>query len=180
MTRTRTRLRSLGALITLALGATLLAAAPASADAAGFTWPSDTDTSVEGLRSTTLYVPGTTGDGTRCVVATTLTAPDDVDASHPAPAVIMGHGYSGNRGQLAAWAQFIAGQGYVTLTFDALGFGESTCQVGLDDPEYDGRVLRSLVDVLGGKPDAAFTDKDATESAGTVDVVGDDELDPLG
>lgn len=173
--------RALAGILPLALAlAALLCATPAQADGGAFVWPADTDTSVAGMRSVTLYVPGTTGGGTRCVLAATLTAPDDASAANPLPAVIIGHGYGQDRSTVVPWAQFLVRQGYVTLTFDALGFGQSTCQVGLDDPQYDGMVLRSLVDVLGGKPASADTDAATTTPVGAIDFVVHDAVDQKG
>lgn len=129
-----------------------------------------------GFHNASLYVPGETLQGDACILAGTLSATDGVDAAHPAPAVILGHGYAQDRSSMAPMADLFRQQGYVTLTFDAPGFGESTCGVGLADPAVDGTVMRSLVDVLGGKPGTAFTDRDATIPAATVDfVVRDDD-----
>ena len=76
---------------------------------------------------TTLYLPA--GDG-------------------PAPAVVLAHGFGGSKQSVADDAQDLAGRGYVVLTYSARGFGESTGQIGLNDPRYEIADLSTLIDLL--------------------------------
>ena len=47
----------------------------------------------------------------------------------------------------------MAGRGYVVLTFSARGFGASTGQIGLDDPDCEVADLSTLVDLLAERDD---------------------------
>ena len=93
----------------------------------------------------------TMGDGVP--IATTLYLPDGPAPAAGRPAVMMLHGLSGRRGDLAAIAeqQYVT-NGYVVLTFDARGHGESGGVVGLDGPAEIGDV-RVLFDRLAARPD---------------------------
>ena len=42
-------------------------------------------------------------------------------------------------------------QGYAVLSYSGLGFGKTTCKITLDDPDWDGKAGRQMVDVLAGK-----------------------------
>lgn len=59
--------------------------------------------------------------GTRC--AATYFRPKDVEGLPPC--VVMGHGFTGTKDQLAAYAERFAGAGIAALTFDYRHFGES-------------------------------------------------------
>jgi len=167
----RSSTRLLSVVTALFALSTMAVASPAPAH--GATPASGKDPSERPHTATTanLYVPGVTAEGGSCILAVTLSAPDGVDAAHPAPAVILGHGYAQDRSSMTPMADLLQQHGYVTLTFDAPGFGQSTCGVGLADPAVDGMLMRSLVDVLGGKPGTAFTDPAARTPADVVDFV---------
>lgn len=51
------------------------------------------------------------------------------------PAMLMTHGYGGSRADVDAWAAMYARNGYVTLTYDSRGFGESGGEVNVDGPK---------------------------------------------
>lgn len=51
------------------------------------------------------------------------------------PAILMTHGYGGSRADVDAWAAMYARNGYVTLTYDSRGFGESGGEVNVDGPK---------------------------------------------
>ena len=42
-------------------------------------------------------------------------------------------------------------QGYAVLSYSGLGFGNTNCKITLDDPDWDGKAGRQMVDVLAGK-----------------------------
>ena len=47
-----------------------------------------------------------------------------------------------------------AAHGYAVLSYSGLGFGGSGCKITLDDPDWDGKAARQLVDYLAGlRPD---------------------------
>ncbi|WP_276278962.1 CocE/NonD family hydrolase [Halorussus caseinilyticus] len=86
-------------------------------------------------------------DGTS--LAATLYEPDDGQAHE---AVLMTHGWGSNRksGRVTEKAKLYASNGYVVLTYDSRGFGESGGEVGLDGPkEVDD--ASTLVDWLAGR-----------------------------
>ena len=128
---------TLGVLLTSLLSATLLAALPATASAAE-------DVGTEEAR-----VPS--GSGAEAVeLDTTLYLPA-VDG--PAPAVVLAHGFGGSKQSVADDARDLAGRGFVVLTYSARGFGESTGQIGLDDPRYEVADLSTLLDRLADRDD---------------------------
>ncbi|WP_343245977.1 CocE/NonD family hydrolase [Streptomyces sp. SID5785] len=90
--------------------------------------------------------------GRSCTVDADLYRPTDVDAAHPAPAVLTTNGFGGSKsdGSTAATGRAFAQRGYVALVYSGLGFGKSGCLVSLDDPRIDGRAASALVDFLAG------------------------------
>ncbi|WP_235003390.1 alpha/beta fold hydrolase [Blastococcus haudaquaticus] len=81
---------------------------------------------------------------------TTLYLPPD---GGPAPAVVLAHGFGGSKQSVAADAEDLAARGYVVLTYSARGFGESTGQIGLNDPRYEIADLSTLIDLLAERDD---------------------------
>jgi ABC-2 type transport system ATP-binding protein len=71
----------------------------------------------------------------------------------PAPAVVLAHGFGGSKRSVDGDARALAGRGYVVLTFSARGFGESTGQIGLNDPDREVADLSALIDVLAERDD---------------------------
>src|SRR5690348_7969699 len=65
---------------------------------------------------------------------TTLYVPDGVDAAHPAPAVLLAHGFGGDKDSVKSNAKDLVGQGFVVLAWTAQGFGKSGGQIHLDSP----------------------------------------------
>ncbi len=107
----RTLLKTLGGAVTLAVTGTGTAAAETSR----FT---KTAVEIESFDGTTL--------------AATLYEPSGNDRQ---PAMLMTHGYGGSRSDVEPWATMYARNGYVTLTYDSRGFGESGGQVNVDGPK---------------------------------------------
>jgi ABC-2 type transport system ATP-binding protein len=111
------------------------------------------DTPGYSLRHLTVPVRvGPAGDQ-RCVVDADLYTPDGTDSDHPAPAVLTTNGFGGSKddGNESAVGRGFVRQGYVVLAYTGLGFPDSGCKITLDDPDYDGRAGRQLVDVLAGQ-----------------------------
>lgn len=84
-------------------------------------------------------------DGTTIVA--TLYEPD---VSEPQPAVLSTHGWGGTRADREPLARFYASHGYVVLTYDSRGFGESGGQVDVDGPNEVGDA-QALVTWLAGR-----------------------------
>ena len=74
-------------------------------------------------------------------------------ARTPAPAVLVAHGFGGNKESVSAMATALADRGFVVLTWSARGFGTSTGQIGLDSPDYEVADARALVSWLAERPD---------------------------
>src|SRR3989440_8053013 len=95
-------------------------------------------------------------DGTHCDVAADLYLPDGASRQHPVPAILTTNGFGGAKddaNQTATGQAFVA-HGYAVLSYSGLGFGGSGCKITLDDPDWDGKAARQLVDYLAGlRPD---------------------------
>ncbi|MEU6985407.1 alpha/beta fold hydrolase [Streptomyces sp. NPDC046324] len=69
------------------------------------------------------------------------------------PAVLLGHGFGGSKDDVRAQAEKLARDGYAVLTWSARGFGASTGEIGLNDPDHEVKDVRRLVDWLAGRPE---------------------------
>ena len=140
--RLRTALTATLAASGLALG--LLTSSPAAvAD----------DTPGYSLRHITVNVTVGPDDDQSCVVDADLYKPDGVTRTRKAPAILSTNGFGGSKDDSneAAIGRGFVRQGYVVLTYTGLGFPNSGCKITLDDPDYDGKAGKQMVDVLAGK-----------------------------
>lgn len=132
----RTFLRSTGvATAALTLGGTSVAAQQSGSDV------SRTDHVIESW------------DGTQ--LATTYFTPA---ADSPQPAVLMTHGWGGNRQMEFANAERYAENGYAVLAYDSRGFGESEGTVSLNGPN-EVRDGQHLIDWLADRDEVAVADE---------------------
>ncbi|MFF3326213.1 alpha/beta fold hydrolase [Streptomyces sp. NPDC002889] len=69
------------------------------------------------------------------------------------PAVLIGHGFGGSKDDVRDQAEKLARDGYAVLTWSARGFGGSTGQIGLNDPDHEVRDVSRLVDWLAKRPE---------------------------
>ncbi|MFE7514636.1 CocE/NonD family hydrolase [Streptomyces sp. NPDC057540] len=88
---------------------------------------------VDGVRLDTSYFTGA-GDGRR-------------------PAVLLGHGFGGSKDDVRAQAEGLARDGYAVLTWSARGFGASTGEIGLNDPDHEVKDVSKLIDWLAARPE---------------------------
>ncbi|KOX37225.1 MULTISPECIES: CocE/NonD family hydrolase [unclassified Streptomyces] len=88
---------------------------------------------VDGVRLDTSYFTGD-GDGRR-------------------PAVLLGHGFGGSKDDVRAQAEGLAREGYAVLTWSARGFGASTGEIGLNDPDHEVKDVSGLIDWLADRPE---------------------------
>ncbi|HET7734892.1 MAG TPA: CocE/NonD family hydrolase [Nocardioidaceae bacterium] len=72
--------------------------------------------------------------------------------TRPAPAILTTNGFGGSKDGQAPLARLAASNGYVVLSYSGLGFGGSTCKITLDDPDYDGKAGKQLIDYLASLP----------------------------
>jgi ABC-2 type transport system ATP-binding protein len=80
---------------------------------------------------------------------TTLYLPEQT----PAPAVMVAHGFGGSKESVEQDARELAGRGFVVLAWSARGFGRSSGQIALNDPDYEVADTRQLIDELAKRPE---------------------------
>jgi ABC-2 type transport system ATP-binding protein len=98
------------------------------------------------------------GTGTqKCLIVGDLYKPANASRHHRVPVILTTNGFGGSKDDQAALAKVAARHGYGVLSYSGLGFGGSGCKISLDDPSYDGRAGKQLVDFLGGKTGIATT-----------------------
>ncbi|MET9437342.1 alpha/beta fold hydrolase [Streptomyces sp. NPDC006551] len=81
------------------------------------------------------------------------------------PAVLLGHGFGGSKADVRAQAEKLARDGYAVLTWSARGFGASTGQIGLNDPDHEVKDVQKLVDWLARRPEVRL-DEDGDPRVG--------------
>ena len=97
----------------------------------------------------------------------TDTSPVQIDAdlylpaSSPAPAVVLAHGFGGDKKSVAEDAELLVDQGFVVLAYSARGFGESSGTISMNAPDFEIADAASVIDYL------------ATQDAVTRDAPGD-------
>jgi ABC-2 type transport system ATP-binding protein len=69
------------------------------------------------------------------------------------PAVLLAHGFGGDKDDSRTAARELAADGYAVLTWSARGFGKSTGEIALDSPDYEVKDTRQLIDWLAKRPD---------------------------
>ena len=81
------------------------------------------------------------------VIDTRLYVPTGVDSVHPAPAILMTHGFGLSKlgTEVTATADFLARHGYVVLTWTSQGFGASSGCIQLDSYAYDVKDVEQLI-----------------------------------
>ncbi|WP_153033812.1 alpha/beta fold hydrolase [Amycolatopsis sp. YIM 10] len=97
----------------------------------------------------TVEVAAAPGSPDRVRLDTTLYLPQVT----PAPAVLMPHGFGGSKNSVAADAREMAERGFVVLAWSARGFGRSTGQISLNDPDYEVADAQRLLDNLAERPE---------------------------
>src|SRR3954452_5386507 len=77
-----------------------------------------------------------------------LFRPAGADAHHRVPLIFHSHGWGGSRTTTASsFAKFLDA-GYGVLSFDQRGFGESGGKARVENPDYEGRDVEKLVDLV--------------------------------
>ncbi|SDP94744.1 ABC-2 type transport system ATP-binding protein [Actinopolyspora xinjiangensis] len=78
----------------------------------------------------------------------------------PAPAVVLAHGFDGDKTELAVPARRLAARGFTVLTYSARGFGHSTGRVALNAPDYEVTDARRILDWLARQPEVTTQGQD--------------------
>ena len=88
-----------------------------------------------------------------CRMDADLYVPDGTSRRRRAPAILTTNGFGGDKadGNQSAVGKGFVQQGYVVLSYSGLGFGKTTCKVQMDNPDWDGKAGKQMVDVLAGK-----------------------------
>lgn len=141
------RLTAVLSILALATTGLALSGGPQAAAAAEDTTP--------GYSVTALTVPVKVGPANEqnCLVDADLYLPDGASATRKVPAILSTHGFGGDKADSnqAAIGKGFVGQGYAVLSYSGLGFGKTDCKITLDDPDWDGKAGKQMVDVLAGK-----------------------------
>ncbi|MFD4571299.1 CocE/NonD family hydrolase [Streptomyces sp. NPDC058417] len=75
------------------------------------------------------------------------------------PAVLLGHGFGGDKDDVRAQAEDLAADGYAVLTWSARGFGRSTGKIGINDPKAEVADVSKLIDWLARQPQVQLDKK---------------------
>ena len=138
----------------VALAAALAVVAPVVAVAAQAADPGPAETEIV-VWERPIDVKVGPDDATTCRMDTTFYGPFWASNFNPVPAILMTHGFGGSKDDLDGAARAYADRGYAVLAYSGLGFGDSGCNIQLDDPDWDGKAARQLVSyVAGTHPDA--------------------------
>ncbi|MEV7098192.1 alpha/beta fold hydrolase [Amycolatopsis sp. NPDC051045] len=89
-------------------------------------------------------LPAAPGSAEQVKIDTTTYLP----ATVPAPAVLLAHGFGGDKNSVADDARELARKGFVVMTWSARGFGKSTGKIGLNDPDGEVADASRLIDRL--------------------------------
>ncbi|MGK5640028.1 alpha/beta fold hydrolase [Streptomyces sp. URMC 126] len=81
------------------------------------------------------------------------------------PAVLLAHGFGGDKDDLRDRAEELARSGYAVLTWSARGFGDSTGRIGLNDPDREVADVSRLIDWLAKRPEVRL-DRDGDPRVG--------------
>ncbi|MGW6275922.1 CocE/NonD family hydrolase [Kribbella sp. NPDC055071] len=91
--------------------------------------------------------PGTT---TLVRICYSLFKPADASAAHTVPLIFHSHGWGGSRTKDPAAFKAWLDAGFGVLSFDQRSFGESTGVAHVMNPDYEGRDVVKLVDLVAG------------------------------
>lgn len=86
-------------------------------------------------------------------------APVSLDAniylpeSTPAPAVVIAHGFGGDKNGAISEAEKLTAAGFVVLSYSARGFGTSTGLISVNSPQFEVVDAQKLIDYLATRPE---------------------------
>jgi len=100
------------------------------------------------------FLAGTPEGGQPVRLDTSLYLPETT----PAPAVLLSHGFGGDKSSVAGEARTLAENGFVVLTYSARGFGRSGGDIHFVSPAYEVKDGSRLLDYLAGLPQVKKVD----------------------
>lgn len=112
-------------------------------------------------QTATIDVAASPGSAEREQLDTTVYVPEKT----PAPAVLLPHGFGGDKDSVARDARELAERGFVVLTWSARGFGESTGKISLNAPDREVADASRLLDHVAAMPEVV-TDDDGDPRVG--------------
>ncbi len=74
----------------------------------------------------------------------------------PAPAIVIAHGFGGDKNGASSQAEKLTDAGFVVLTYSARGFGESTGLISVNSPEFEVADARALIDFLSTRSEVTL------------------------
>ena len=89
--------------------------------------------------------PGSTAEVRICY---TLFRPTGASADRPVPMLMHSHGWGGSRATDPGSVSAFLDAGYGVLSFDQRGFGESGGKAHVENPDFEGKDVRLLVDLI--------------------------------
>ena len=92
------------------------------------------------------------GSSTPQKICYTLFQPPGTDAKHRVPLVFHSHGWAGSRTTDPASFSAFLKAGYGVLSFDQRGFGEDGGYARIENPDYEGKDVAKLVDLVAALP----------------------------
>ncbi|NQX17345.1 CocE/NonD family hydrolase [Rathayibacter sp. VKM Ac-2857] len=116
-------------------------------------------------------------DSTKCDIIGDLYLPADTTSTNRVPALLTTNGWGASKDESAGLARGFAERGYAVLSYSGLGFGGSSCNVTIDDRDYDGKAASQLVSFLGGAAGIAYTDAAHTNAITPLNVIQKDQKD---
>jgi ABC-2 type transport system ATP-binding protein len=130
--------------------------------AAAFVWTnSEPAPSAVKTQEAILDMPESPGSSEVVDIDTTLYVPEQT----PAPAVLLAHGFGGDKNSVATEARELADKGFVVLAWSARGFGRSTGKIALNDPDREVADARKLIDHLATRPEVLSENGDPKVAA---------------
>mgnify|MGYP001949431531 FL=1 len=140
--------------------ALLLVAAVLAAGA--LVWSDDGDTQPNyTTHEAIIDVVASPGSEERVQLDATVYVPNET----PAPAVLLPHGFGGDKNSVSREARELADRGFVVMTYTARGFGRSTGTIALNDPDYEVADASQLIDYLADQPEVLL-DEDGDPRVG--------------
>lgn len=129
--------------VTILLGAGVVASAPARA----YLGP------VVDVRPISFDVVDGPLDDQHVRIDGSLYVPATATAADPAPVVVLHHGFGGSKDDLDALARQTAHRGFLALAYSARGFGSSTGTIGLASVDHDVKDAVQVIDALAQVPE---------------------------